>query len=185
MSRIRRRLVVAVSATLLGIGITVPYATPSYAAGCYGTGCTGKDPQANCSESPITTLESRTLRGVGGSPYSIQLRYSPTCLAFWARGIREDCAILQTLWVHIAEEQQKSIILDGERTWVTSRVQRSQVHPVLQPRRGSLRCLDGGTGWTPMNPDENDRHRACIWWTFSEEPPAPPFDGPGCTNWYY
>src|SRR5207245_7243695 len=86
----------------LGDRITVPYATPSYAAGCYGTGCIGKDPQANCSESPITTLESRTLRGVGGSPYSIQLRYSPTCLAFWARGIREDCAILQTLWVHIA-----------------------------------------------------------------------------------
>jgi Protein of unknown function (DUF2690) len=175
MFHVRHRLTTIACVTFFGLGMTLSCASPTYAAGCFGSGCTGKDPQVNCSGARIDTLESRTGPGVGPSEYTIQLRYSPTCQAFWARGIRDDCVTLQTPWVHIAEEQQKSILLDGERTWVTSRVQRSHVHD-----------CQGGTGWTPMNPDENDRHRACMATNFSDTPPSsPPFDSWFCTAWRY
>ncbi|GIF49380.1 uncharacterized protein DUF2690 [Asanoa ferruginea] len=80
MSR-TRRLVAVLAMLVAGISGTLVVATPAMAASCYGTSCNYLDPQTNgCN------ADARTLQAINPeSPYTVELRYSPTCFAAWAR----------------------------------------------------------------------------------------------------
>ncbi|MGW7544403.1 DUF2690 domain-containing protein [Streptomyces sp. NPDC054770] len=56
-------------------------ATPANAAGCYGSTCEGKDPATYCQSDAITPSNGAIWLG---SAY-VELRYSPSCRAAWAR----------------------------------------------------------------------------------------------------
>ncbi|WP_043663205.1 DUF2690 domain-containing protein [Streptomyces xylophagus] len=56
-------------------------ATPASAAGCYGSSCEGKDPAAYCQSDAITPSNGAVWLG----PAYVELRYSPSCRAAWAR----------------------------------------------------------------------------------------------------
>ncbi|MGW7582393.1 DUF2690 domain-containing protein [Kitasatospora sp. NPDC054768] len=82
-NRLARALVgVAVAATALG-GLAAPTAsaaTPRVTAGCYGSSCNGQDPvDMGCSP------DAYTVESVDSAKGTIELRYSPSCKANWAR----------------------------------------------------------------------------------------------------
>lgn len=67
-----------------------PTVAPTVAkAGCYGQDCNGKDPQAWGCEGDATTRYSAHYPEIFGS--TIELRYSVSCGAFWARYSCNDC----------------------------------------------------------------------------------------------
>ncbi|MFD4910156.1 DUF2690 domain-containing protein [Kitasatospora purpeofusca] len=83
MNRTVRVLVgLATAATALG-GLAAPSAsaaTPQVTAGCYGASCHGMDPvDAGCSADAYTVESRDSAEG------TIELRYSPSCRANWAR----------------------------------------------------------------------------------------------------
>jgi len=72
----------ATSLTVLGLAAAgTAIATPANAAGCYGSSCEGKDPAAYCQSDAITPSNGAIWLG---SAY-VELRYSPSCRAAWAR----------------------------------------------------------------------------------------------------
>jgi hypothetical protein len=79
------RMALPVMAVLLVLGIAlgsvVSTAESAHAAGCYGSTCNYKDPQAMGCNDPITLTEFTTLQGSS----RVELRYSATCGAAWAR----------------------------------------------------------------------------------------------------
>ncbi|MGW7446643.1 DUF2690 domain-containing protein [Kitasatospora sp. NPDC054795] len=82
-NRLGRVLVgVAVAATALG-GLAAPTAsaaTSRVTAGCYGSSCNGLDPvDMGCSP------DAYTVESVASTLGTIELRYSPSCRANWAR----------------------------------------------------------------------------------------------------
>src|SRR3712207_2069468 len=102
ISTVRRRIIVAlVTCLAVGLSAVAPPAATTSAVGCYGAGCTGKDPQANCSSSPVATRESKSF---SNGLFTIQLRYSAACGAFWARGYRGDAHQIPSWSVHLVEE---------------------------------------------------------------------------------
>lgn len=66
------------AAALAGSGLVVGSAGPAAAAtGCYADSCTGRDPsQTVCQNDAVT---------VGTGETGVELRYSPSCRAAWAR----------------------------------------------------------------------------------------------------
>ncbi|MFI6863657.1 DUF2690 domain-containing protein [Streptomyces sp. NPDC050421] len=69
-----------------GLAFTVLPATAQAASatpqgGCWGSSCTGKDPDAYCSGDAYTVSSAK----IGKSAGVIELRYSPSCEAAWAR----------------------------------------------------------------------------------------------------
>jgi hypothetical protein len=157
---------------LTGVGvITVLQASPALAS-CTGSGCTGKDPNAQgCS---AVSVQSRTFEGPAGpETLTIQLRKSNGCGAYWARGIRNDCAY--PVYTYIREEQQTYISSLGG--WISLRVQYKQM---------SGTC-NGGTSWTNMiQNDSGDRHQACMLPSLSGPVnPANVSSGWACTAWIY
>ncbi|GAB2575061.1 hypothetical protein GCM10027168_04980 [Streptomyces capparidis] len=59
----------------------VPLSGTSYAASCYGTSCDNKGPQAtSCAD------DARTVKTVNNGDHKVELRWSNTCMAGWARG---------------------------------------------------------------------------------------------------
>ncbi|MFF2548083.1 DUF2690 domain-containing protein [Kitasatospora sp. NPDC058063] len=59
---------------------TASAATPQVTAGCYGSSCTHKDPMdMGCSP------DAYTVESVASTLGTIELRYSPSCKANWAR----------------------------------------------------------------------------------------------------
>ncbi|MGW2863243.1 DUF2690 domain-containing protein [Streptomyces sp. SDr-06] len=75
-----KRIVGALLATtaLLGGGV-VAAAPASAATSCYGSSCNGLDPNKTTCANDAKTVE------VGNGSGNIQLRYSPSCRAAWAR----------------------------------------------------------------------------------------------------
>lgn len=72
----------AASATVLVLAASgTALATPANAAGCYGSSCEGKDPAAYCQSDAITPSNGAHWLG----PAYLELRYSPSCRAAWAR----------------------------------------------------------------------------------------------------
>jgi hypothetical protein len=69
------------AAAMSGAGLVAP-SPASAATSCYGSSCTGLDPSATTCQNDAETVE-----GPGGIPgnIAIELRYSPSCRAAWAR----------------------------------------------------------------------------------------------------
>jgi hypothetical protein len=70
----------AVACGLASLAAPVAGAHPALAAGCYATGCNGLDPVAEGCSGDAVTIASNTSNG-----YIIEIRYSNTCHAAWAR----------------------------------------------------------------------------------------------------
>lgn len=82
-------------ALLLGFAGVFASGGSAYAASCSYGGCTGKDPVAQgCGG------DARTVATGGGS--LIELRYSPSCRAYWTRkqGPHTSCSVTSTLRVY-------------------------------------------------------------------------------------
>lgn len=79
-----RRLMAALimSSLLMVAGATA--ATPAQAAACYGATCHGKDPQAYCNGDATTPVPGIWIGGASKLAY-LELRYSHSCAAAWAR----------------------------------------------------------------------------------------------------
>jgi Protein of unknown function (DUF2690) len=82
----KKGLIGLMAATALGAGVLVPLsaAAPAFAASCYASSCTGLDPiNAGCSGDAETIY---TVNGVGAWGTGVlQLRFSPSCDAAWAK----------------------------------------------------------------------------------------------------
>jgi hypothetical protein len=73
-------------AVLLAVGVaTVTFSAgtgTANAVGCYGDWCSGRDPQAmGCANDAYTVAHAR----IPGTSTLVELRWSPTCKANWAR----------------------------------------------------------------------------------------------------
>jgi hypothetical protein len=80
--RWRVKLGVVLSLLAIVLGSTVVAPTPAAAAGCSSSGCNGLDPQAAGCSSDAYTLDT-IWPDRGG--IKLELRYSPSCYAAWAR----------------------------------------------------------------------------------------------------
>ncbi|MCX4984639.1 DUF2690 domain-containing protein [Streptomyces sp. NBC_00572] len=77
---------IAKAATVSAAAMTmalIPLAGTSYAAGCYGTGCDNRGPVSTGCDADAVTKGSATSRT--NSNLRVELRWSPTCQAAWAR----------------------------------------------------------------------------------------------------
>ncbi|WP_242426794.1 MULTISPECIES: DUF2690 domain-containing protein [unclassified Streptomyces] len=84
-----RTLATAASALALAAsGLLLASSPASAATSCYGPDCTGKDPS--------TTVCQNDARTVGTTASGVELRYSPTCRAAWARKSGDTA---MTIWV--------------------------------------------------------------------------------------
>jgi hypothetical protein len=82
---LKRRLIGLLAAFVLSATVIVPLtAGPAAAASCFASSCTGKDPiNTGCVNDAQTIY---TVNGVGAwGSGTLQLRYSPTCAAAWAK----------------------------------------------------------------------------------------------------
>jgi Protein of unknown function (DUF2690) len=167
-----RALVSAVA--LAGCGVAIAsQASPALAASCYYTSCTGKNPQTTgCSTTAGNPLWSKTYDGYGGpQSQTLQLRRSSGCRAYWARGIRDDCAY--PVYTYLRVEQQ----LWTPYGYYDERNQYKQMN---------VTC-NGGTDWTNMIQDDNDdRTQVCI--HDSPSGPVNPANVPqsdwACSGWF-
>ncbi|MFD8974182.1 DUF2690 domain-containing protein [Streptomyces sp. NPDC059593] len=73
----RKLATVGSALALAAAGLFLSSAPASAATSCYGSGCTGLDPAATVCQS-----DARTVRTAA---WGVELRYSPTCRAAWAR----------------------------------------------------------------------------------------------------
>ncbi|MFB7619383.1 DUF2690 domain-containing protein [Kitasatospora sp. NPDC056181] len=83
MSSLRRRAATVFAATTLAVagGLTLAPAA-SAASSCYASSCTGLDPASTTCQYDAYTARYGTVAGRG-----IELRYSPSCRAVWARSV--------------------------------------------------------------------------------------------------
>lgn len=57
----------------------------SAAATCYGSTCAAKNPSTTGCSSDAYTVTSKSVTSIDAIKFTVQLRYSRTCRAFWAR----------------------------------------------------------------------------------------------------
>ena len=97
MSMPIRRVLLSLLALVTG-AVLVPLttATPSYAAGCYNTGCDDVGPKAAGCWDDYQVVAS-------GGEGSTQLRYSPSCRAYWA--FTRNGPRYWSTWVHLEMEE--------------------------------------------------------------------------------
>jgi len=91
---LRLVLVLMVTGLVASLAAVIPSfvatsAPAAAAAGCYAQDCNGKDPQAWGCDGDASTQWSSHYPGSYGS--TVELRYSPSCGAFWARYSCDDC----------------------------------------------------------------------------------------------
>jgi hypothetical protein len=162
-------------ALCLGLGGgTVIAASPAFASSSLcGGSCSGKNP--NTLGCIGNTDFSDTIGGPAGSQtQTIQLRSSAECGAWWARGIRADCAY--PVYTYIMMEQQ----IASPYGYYDSNDRYAQM---------TGNC-NGGTTWTNMVDAYSSgyRERACILQSLSG-PVNPATVSAGswthCTNWQY
>lgn len=151
-----RNVIVRLGAVvLLATAALVATAQPSMAASCSGSSCAGKNPQTQgCSGDGATKKE------YSSDIVTVQIRYSPSCDAFWTRvqaGTGPDpfCNV----WAIIVQERYLYSRPDGEYFW-----QRTSQQRLATPHYAS--CHTGQLNWTYMIADSTvDRYKAC--WTFA------------------
>ncbi|MFC9706500.1 DUF2690 domain-containing protein [Streptomyces sp. NPDC056943] len=108
------RLGAFASASVLAATALISGASPAAAAtSCYGSGCTGLDPS--------TTVCQNDARTVRTADWGVELRYSPTCRAAWARktsGASFDTVIR----VHNSQGASEGVYYGGNGTAYTAMV---------------------------------------------------------------
>lgn len=172
----RRRLsrgvlprVLLAAVMMIGVcGVAVTRAEPAQAASCFQTSCAGKNPStAGCA----TTWTPREMSLHQGR-YTLQLRYSAGCYAFWGRIVRDDCDLIQGFaWLRVQRQ------LRTPYGW-------SQTHRYFRIQ-SSIPC-NGGTGWTYMVPNStpsDDRFRACHSGAVASSHTGVPESSWTCTSW--
>ncbi|MFE5709884.1 DUF2690 domain-containing protein [Streptomyces sp. NPDC056501] len=101
MRLLTRKIATLGGAAALAASGLVGVASPASAAtSCYAAGCTGKDPS--------TTVCQNDARTVASGWTEVELRYSPTCRAVWAR--KKNGSVGSEITVHNT---------DGDYNWVT------------------------------------------------------------------
>jgi hypothetical protein len=128
---------------LLALGAVLLPSQPSMAASCSGSSCAGLNPHSTgCDVGAVNKKEIST--GAG----TVDIRYSPTCHAFWARGLTSSPDPFCDIYVNIIQITSGSI----------TRKQR-----LVTPHYGPC---DGSFHWTYMIADlaANDRYNACLTW---------------------
>ena len=133
MTRVGTVLVLLVGAILLP-------AQPSMAASCSGSSCSGLNPQtAGCSTGAVVKKE------FSSDSLTLQIRYSSTCRAWWARATTEGPDPTCALYVNIIQLQQGQ---EAARQRLVG--------------QHAMPC-DGGTSWTYMIGDlaQGDNYNAC------------------------
>ncbi|MFF2408257.1 DUF2690 domain-containing protein [Streptomyces sp. NPDC058092] len=73
--------VLATGLVFAALPATAHAASAAPQGGCWGSSCTGKDPAAYCAGDAYTVHSAR----IGQTAGVIELRYSPSCEAAWAR----------------------------------------------------------------------------------------------------
>jgi hypothetical protein len=142
----RTLLVIALSAILGGAAAMEAVPAAASSSACGGS-CLGKDP--NTHGCIGNTDFSDTIDGYAGpQTFTIQLRSSANCGAWWARGVRDDCAY--PVYTYIRVQQQ-----------VASPYGWYDVHN--QYKQMTSTC-NGGTSWTNMVDAYSSgyRERACV-----------------------
>lgn len=100
--RTARCLVLAIT-VLLGLAAPVLVAAPASAAGCYYTSCTDHDPHVQgCDVGPTTTTLGEFTVG-SQATLRVELRYSSTCRAVWARATSTAAGAYGYTWLQLAE----------------------------------------------------------------------------------
>lgn len=84
--RVRKAVAAVAALAALAVGVPLATATPAAAATCFGSACAGADPQATGCYSDGQIKDARDFHE-DGLDLVIQLRYSPTCNAFWTRAV--------------------------------------------------------------------------------------------------
>ncbi|MEU2241516.1 DUF2690 domain-containing protein [Streptomyces sp. NPDC018338] len=109
-----RRLTTVGSALALAASSLLLASSPASAAtSCYGSGCTGLD--------PATTVCQSDARTVRTAAWGVELRYSPTCRAAWAR--KTSGGSLDTeIWVHNSQGASRGVYYGGNGTAYTAMV---------------------------------------------------------------
>ncbi len=86
LSQVRHRLVTCMVLVLVtfagGFAVNVAGAGPALAAACNGSSCNGRNPHDTGCDVGAYPLQSFSRAGV-----FVELRYSPSCNAAWARGV--------------------------------------------------------------------------------------------------
>ncbi|MDV9193477.1 DUF2690 domain-containing protein [Streptomyces sp. SR27] len=112
MNTLTRKLATAGSALALAAsGLLLASSPASAATSCYGSDCTGKDPS--------TTVCQNDARTVATTGLGVELRYSPTCRAAWAR-TGADTAM--TIWVESNTGLSQSAYHSGNDTVWTAMI---------------------------------------------------------------
>ncbi|MFI2203616.1 DUF2690 domain-containing protein [Streptomyces sp. NPDC020192] len=87
---------------LAASGLLFGTASPASAAtSCYGAGCTGLN--------PANTICANDARTIDTTFTNVELRYSPTCRAAWARRIGGINGGTDTVWVENSNGQSYSV----------------------------------------------------------------------------
>lgn len=98
------------AAVVVSMALVFAAATPASAATCRGGSCTGKDPQSTgCSADGTTVVETGNER-----PFRVQLRFSETCRAAWARG-----SYATSLTISVERRAVGSSTVNTRYTWVS------------------------------------------------------------------
>jgi hypothetical protein len=159
LSTLRKRIVGVLAATILATSvISTTQSSPALAAGCRGPSCNGQYPnEMGCD------ADARTLESFRQANTFIELRYSPSCYAAWARGISYNTWRNCTGWT------------DQDVLWVEG-----SSGGVIRVRYG--RCLSNAPSyqfWTAMV-GFNYWTRACLV-NYAAHSSTPRYNG--CTGW--
>lgn len=161
--RLLTRALAGVAAAVVGAVLVLVSASPA-AAACSGKACNGLDPNDHCTAT--STPGERFY-----SSYTVQLRYSAGCNAYWGRGM-QDCYTSPPAYVRVERAQNLSGV------WVRMSAYYSEQLP----------CY-GNPAWTPMiGFNGMSRFRACIGSAgYVGDPPQtfPESYWSWCTQWVY
>ncbi|MFI9211321.1 DUF2690 domain-containing protein [Streptomyces sp. NPDC053253] len=108
-----RRLTTVGSTMALAVSSLLLASPASAATSCYGSGCTGLD--------PATTVCQSDARTVRTADWGVELRYSPSCRAAWARKTSGGSADT-VIRVHNSQSAQFSVYYPGNGTVYTAMV---------------------------------------------------------------
>lgn len=157
------RILLLAMVLLLGVsGLVIGPASPALAA-CRGGGCHGQNPNGQC-----TATGTPQERFFGN--YTLQLKYSAGCYAFWGRAKQGNCSASPPAYVRVQRRVDTPVGYRIVNTYYS----------------GQLPC-NGNFAWTPMageNPP--DQVRSCLAAAYDTRPPfAWPDSWWTCVDWTY
>ncbi|MFF9848846.1 DUF2690 domain-containing protein [Streptomyces litmocidini] len=139
MNTLARKLATAGSALALAAsGLLLTSSPASAATSCYGPSCTGLDPSTTVCQS-----DARTVRT---GDWGVELRYSPTCRAAWAR--KTSGASFDTdIRVSNSQGDSRSVYYGGYGTVWTAMVNDKDIYARACETRAYATLETHCTGW--------------------------------------